>query len=314
MAKTKDKGKKSAKDKTLDKTAKSAKAKAEKKGKEAAATNWTQTLRVAPGFSLLDLDAESTPGFAGDKAAGQLALEGIDEQLSELQERLYAESKGDRKRSLLLVVQGMDTSGKGGIMRYVVGAFDPQGVKHTAFKAPTKEERAHPFLWRITNALPLPGEIGVFDRSQYEDVLIVRVHDLVPRTQWSRRYAQINAWEKKVADSGTTIVKIMLHISSDEQKARLGERLDRPDKYWKFNPGDLDERAYWADYMQAYQAALEKCSTAAAPWFVVPADNKWYARLAVTNLLLEHLEAMDPQWPAADFDVEAEKVRLALSP
>lgn len=314
MAKTKDKGKKSAKDKTLDKTAKSAKAKAEKKGKEAAATNWTQTLRVAPGFSLLDLDAESTPGFAGDKAAGQLALEGIDEQLSELQERLYAESKGDRKRSLLLVVQGMDTSGKGGIMRYVVGAFDPQGVKHTAFKAPTKEERAHPFLWRITNALPLPGEIGVFDRSQYEDVLIVRVHDLVPRTQWSRRYAQINAWEKKVADSGTTIVKIMLHISSDEQKARLGERLDRPDKYWKFNPGDLDERTYWADYMQAYQAAFDKCSTDVAPWFVVPANRKWYARLAVANLVLEHLKAMDPQWPPADFDVEEQKARLAAMP
>ena len=314
MANTKDKGKKSAKDKTLDKTAKSAKAKAEKKGKEAAATNWTQTLRVAPGFSLLDLDAESTPGFAGDKAAGQLALEGIDEQLSELQERLYAESKGDRKRSLLLVVQGMDTSGKGGIMRYVVGAFDPQGVKHTAFKAPTKEERAHPFLWRITNALPLPGEIGVFDRSQYEDVLIVRVHDLVPRTQWSRRYAQINAWEKKVADSGTTIVKIMLHISSDEQKARLGERLDRPDKYWKFNPGDLDERAYWADYMQAYQAAFDKCSTDVAPWFVVPANRKWYARLAVANLVLEHLKAMDPQWPPADFDVEEQKARLAAMP
>jgi PPK2 family polyphosphate:nucleotide phosphotransferase len=314
MAKTKDKGKKSAKDKTLDKTAKSAKAKAEKKGKEAAATNWTQTLRVAPGFSLLDLDAESTPGFAGDKAAGQLALEGIDEQLSELQERLYAESKGDRKRSLLLVVQGMDTSGKGGIMRYVVGAFDPQGVKHTAFKAPTKEERAHPFLWRITNALPLPGEIGVFDRSQYEDVLIVRVHDLVPRTQWSRRYAQINAWEKKVADSGTTIVKIMLHISSDEQKARLGERLDRPDKYWKFNPGDLDERAYWADYMQAYQAAFDRCSTDVAPWFVVPANRKWYARLAVANLVLEHLKAMDPQWPPADFDVEEQKARLAAMP
>ena len=314
MAKTNDKGKKSAKDKTLDKTAKSAKAKAEKKGKEAAATNWTQTLRVAPGFSLLDLDAESTPGFAGDKAAGQLALEGIDEQLSELQERLYAESKGDRKRSLLLVVQGMDTSGKGGIMRYVVGAFDPQGVKHTAFKAPTKEERAHPFLWRITNALPLPGEIGVFDRSQYEDVLIVRVHDLVPRTQWSRRYAQINAWEKKVADSGTTIVKIMLHISSDEQKARLGERLDRPDKYWKFNPGDLDERAYWADYMQAYQAAFDKCSTDVAPWFVVPANRKWYARLAVANLVLEHLKAMDPQWPPADFDVEEQKARLAAMP
>lgn len=136
----------------------------------------------------------------------------------------------------------------------------------------------------------------------------------MPRTQWSRRYAQINAWEKKVADSGTTIVKIMLHISSDEQKARLGERLDRPDKYWKFNPGDLDERAYWADYMQAYQAAFDKCSTDVAPWFVVPANRKWYARLAVANLVLEHLKAMDPQWPPADFDVEEQKARLAAMP
>ena len=136
----------------------------------------------------------------------------------------------------------------------------------------------------------------------------------MPRTQWSRRYAQINAWEKKVADSGTTIVKIMLHISSDEQKARLGERLDRPDKYWKFNPGDLDERAYWADYMQAYQAAFDKCSTDVAPWFVVPANRKWYARLAVANLVLDHLKAMDPQWPPADFDVEEQKARLAAMP
>ena len=138
--------------------------------------------------------------------------------------------------------------------------------------------------------------------------------DVYKRQTWSRRYAQINDFEAGVVESGTTIIKVMLHISSDEQKARLTERLAREDKHWKYNPGDVDERMHWVDYMQAYQAALEKCSTAAAPWFVVPADNKWYARLAVTNLLLEHLEAMDPQWPAADFDVEAEKVRLALSP
>ena len=154
----------------------------------------------------------------------------------------------------------------------------------------------------------------MFDRSHYEDVLIVRVHDLVPRATWSRRYAQINAFEQGVVDSGTVIVKVMLHISGAEQKARLGERLEREDKHWKFNPGDIDERGRWADYMQAYQAALEKCSTDAAPWFVVPADRKWYARLAVTNLLLEALEAMDPKWPAADFDVEVEKERLALTP
>ena len=235
-------------------------------------------------------------------------------RLGDLQERLFAESKGGGTRSVLLVIQGMDTSGKGGIMRHVVGAVDPQGVKITAFKAPSDEEKEHPFLWRIRRALPSAGMIGVFDRSHYEDVLIVRVHDLVPRATWSRRYAQINAFEESVVESGTTIVKVMMHLSSEEQKARLTERLARPDKYWKYNPGDVDERAYWADYMSAYQGALEKCSTAIAPWHVVPADHKWYSRLAVTNLLLEHLEAMDPQWPAADFDVEGERARLAATP
>jgi PPK2 family polyphosphate:nucleotide phosphotransferase len=274
---------------------------------------WADHLRVEKGFVLADLDPESTPGFEGDKAAGEKALEGIDTLLADLQERLYAESKGGGKRSLLLVVQGMDTSGKGGIMRYVVGAFDPQGVKHTAFKAPTAEERAHDFLWRITNALPVAGEIGVFDRSQYEDVLIVRVHDLVPREVWMKRYAQINAWERRVAASGTKIVKVMLHISKDEQKVRLTERLARPDKYWKYNPGDVVERGFWDDYMAAYQAVMDKTSTVGAPWHVVPANRKWYARLAVANLVLDALKEMDPQWPAATFDVAAEQVRLSES-
>ena len=297
--------------------------KAEKKRKKAAKARgdkavepvtWSQVLRVGPGFSLADLDPSSKPGFTGDKAAGEAVLGELQARTSDLQERLYAESKGGGGRSVLLVIQGMDTSGKGGIMRHVVGAVDPQGVDITSFKAPTAEERSPPFLWRIRRALPTPGDIGVFDRSHYEDVLIVRVHDLVPRTTWSRRYAQINTFEAGVVAAGTTIVKVMLHISSAEQKARLTERLEREDKHWKYNPGDVDERVHWADYMQAYQAALDKCSTEVAPWFVVPADNKWYARLAVTNLLLEHLEAMDPQWPAADFDVEAEKTRLALTP
>jgi len=275
---------------------------------------WTDTLRVGPGFSLGDLDARSTPAFTGDKAEGKEVMSALQARLGDLQERLFAESKGGGRRSVLLVIQGMDTSGKGGIMRHVVGAVDPQGVHITSFKAPSAEEKRHPFLWRIRNALPRPGQIGVFDRSHYEDVLIVRVHDLMPRTAWSRRYAQINAFEQGVVDSGTVVVKVMLHISSAEQKARLGERLEREDKHWKFNPGDIDERGRWADYMQAYAAALEKCSTDAAPWFVVPADRKWYARLAVTNLLLEALEQMDPKWPAADFDVEVEKERLALTP
>ncbi|MEO6021024.1 MAG: polyphosphate kinase 2 family protein [Knoellia sp.] len=282
-----------------------------KKGKGGTPSTFTEALRAGDGFELASLDPRSTPAFDGDKADGEAALAALSDELAELQERLFAESKAGGTRSVLLIVQGMDTSGKGGIMRHVVGAFDPQGVHITSFKAPSKEELTHPFLWRIRNALPTAGQIGVFDRSQYEDVLIVRVHDLVPQAQWSRRYAQINAFEKKVVESGTTVIKVMLHISSDEQKARLSERLDRPDKHWKFNPGDLDERAYWADYQEAYQAAIEKCSTVAAPWFVVPADRKWYARLAVTELVLEHLRELDPQWPEADFDVEAEQKRLA---
>lgn len=278
------------------------------------AASWSEALRFRPGVRLSDIDPRSTPGFDGKKADGEEVMAELQQRLSDLQERLFAESKGGGTRSVLLVIQGMDTSGKGGIMRHVVGAVDPQGVRITSFKAPSAEEKRHPFLWRIRRALPTPGLIGVFDRSHYEDVLIVRVHDLVPRTTWSRRYGQINRFEEQVVADGTTVVKVMMHLSPEEQKERLGERLSRGDKYWKYNPDDLDERARWADYMEAYQVALERCSTDAAPWHVVPADRKWYARLAVTNLLLEALERMDPQWPAADFDVEAERERLELSP
>lgn len=275
---------------------------------------WSQLLRAGPGADLAGIDPASTPGFEGDEKDAEKVMAELQDRLGDLQERLYAEAKGGGRRSVLLVVQGMDTSGKGGIMRHVVGAVDPQGVRITAFKAPSAEEKRHPFLWRIRRALPAPGLIGVFDRSHYEDVLVVRVHDLVPRTTWSRRYGQINRFEEQVAAEGTTIVKVMLHVSAPEQKRRLAERLARPDKHWKYNPGDLDERGHWAAYMEAYEAALHRCSTPIAPWHVVPADTKWYARLAVTNLLLEHLEAMDPQWPAADFDVEGEQRRLELTP
>jgi PPK2 family polyphosphate:nucleotide phosphotransferase len=272
-----------------------------------------ETLAVGPGFRLADLPTASTPGFAGDKLAGQAALAAGVDRLSAVQERLWAESQGGGRRSVLLVVQCMDTSGKGGIMRYVVGAVDPQGVRHTAFKAPTADERAKGFLWRIRQALPRPGEIGVFDRSHYEDVLVVRVHDLVPRAVWQRRYTTINAFEHRLVAHGTTVVKVMLHVGRDEQKDRLAERLARPDKYWKYHTGDVDERMHWDAYQEAYQVALTRCSTQAAPWFVVPADRKWYARWAVQQLLLEHLEGMAPQWPPADFDVAAEKARLAQS-
>jgi PPK2 family polyphosphate:nucleotide phosphotransferase len=281
--------------------------------KKHSASDVAEAVTVGAGFQLADLKPDSTPGFSGGKKSAAKAMAATADEVSELQERLFANGRDGAGPSVLLIVQGMDTSGKGGIMRHVVGQVDPQGVKLTAFKAPTKEELAHPFLWRITNALPRPGYIGVFDRSQYEDVLVVRVHNYVRRATWSRRYNQINNWEKKVAASGTSIIKVMLHISPEEQKARLAERLTRKDKYWKFNPNDISEREHWADYMEAYQAVLDKTNTDVAPWHVVPADNKWFARLAVGQLLLEELRSLKLKWPKADFDVKAEKKRLELS-
>lgn len=275
--------------------------------------SFTQALATGHGFVLADRDPRSTPGYDGDKAAGVELMATTVPELGDLQERLYADAIAGGTRSVLLVVQGMDTSGKGGIMRHVVGSVDPQGVRYTAFKAPSREELGHPFLWRIRKALPRPGQIGVFDRSHYEDVLIARVHNLVPPATWRRRYVQINAFEQAVTQAGTTIVKVMLHISSDEQKARLTARLDAPEKHWKYNPADVDERELWPAYQEAYQVAIEKCSTEHAPWFVVPADRKWYARLAVQQLVVEHLRVMAPQWPTATFDVEAERALLAAT-
>ena len=272
------------------------------------------TLRVGEGFRLDEVDADATPGFEGDKADGEKALDERAEILGELQERLFAGSRtGEATDAVLLVLQAMDTAGKGGIVRHVVGGVDPQGVQLAAFKAPTPEELEHDFLWRIEKRLPQPGFIGVFDRSHYEDVLIGRVKGLADEAEIERRYQAIVDFEKRVAASGTRIIKVMLHISNDEQKARLAERLDRPDKHWKYNPGDVDERMRWDDYMAAYQTVFERTSTDEAPWYVVPANRKWYARLAVQELLIGVLEGIDPQWPAADFDVEAEKKRLAAS-
>jgi PPK2 family polyphosphate:nucleotide phosphotransferase len=269
-------------------------------------------LRVGPEFELSAVDPRSTPGFTAGKAAAEQALAADAEQLSQLQERLFAAARGgDGKRSLLLVVQGMDTSGKGGIVRHVVGSVDPQGVSHTAFKAPTPSELSHDFLWRIRSQVPEPGMLGVFDRSHYEDVLIVRVHNLVPAAVWESRYAAINGFEGALAQQGTAIVKVMLHISPAEQLARLGERLVRPDKYWKYNPADVTEHGSWAGYQEAYQAALTRCSTGFAPWFVVPADRKWYARWAVQQLLIDALSRIDPQWPPASFELDLERQRLA---
>jgi len=267
--------------------------------------------RLPPGpVDLSAIPTDQTPGFDGGKKQGKAALQALGEELSDLQEQLWAERTTGSERRVLLVLQGMDTSGKGGVLRHTVGLVDPQGVKITSFKAPTDEERAHDFLWRIRYALPEAGYLGVFDRSHYEDVLIVRVHGLVSPEEVESRYDQINAFEAELAADGFVIVKCMLHISAAQQRERLLARLDNEDKYWKFNPGDIDERERWGDYRTAYQIALERTNTEIAPWYVVPSDKKWYRNLVVGRLLHEHLRAMAPTWPPADFDVEEQRKRL----
>jgi len=271
-----------------------------------------ESIRFAPGASLSEIDPGATPLVPGDRDTTVERTAALVTELTGLQERLYAEGVGGGHRALLVLLQGMDTSGKDGTVRRVVGAMNPAGVSITSFKKPTSEELQHDFLWRIDNALPSPGDIGVFNRSQYEDVLVVRVHDLVPQSEWSTRYERINAFEHRVVDAGTHIVKVMLHISKDEQKRRLAERLEDPSKYWKYNAGDLQERAFWPDYQAAYQDALARCSTDAAPWYVVPADHKWYRDWLVASLLVSALRDMNPVYPPADFDV-AEQRRLVAA-
>lgn len=268
-------------------------------------------LRFTPGDRLADVDTGSTPGFRGKKADGRALLRADAGRLADLQERLFASGTGGATDAVLLILQAMDTAGKGGIVRHVVGAVDPQGVHLHAFKAPTAQEQNHSFLWRVRRQLPAAGLIGVFDRSHYEDVLVQRVRSMAPPEVIEKRYGQINDFEEKIVAGGTRVVKVMLHISPDEQKDRLAERLERPDKYWKYRPGDLDDRSLWPEFGEAYQIALDRTSTEAAPWFVVPADHKWYARIAVQQLLIDAVTGIDPQWPAADVDVEAEKKRLA---
>jgi PPK2 family polyphosphate:nucleotide phosphotransferase len=232
-------------------------------------------------------------------------------RLRGLQERLWAESTAGGTRSVLIVLQGIDTAGKGGVTEHVVGTFGPIGVQYTAFKKPTPEEAAHHFLWRIRKRLPAPGVVGVFDRSHYEDVLVPRVHELMPESQWRPRYAEINDFEADIAATGTTLIKCFLHISYDTQRERLLARLDDPDKRWKFKEGDLDERAKWADYLAAYEDMLGSCNTDAAPWYIVPSDSKKYRDWAVGELLRETLEDLDPRYPQPDLDIKALKKRLA---
>ncbi|EYR62709.1 polyphosphate kinase, partial [Actinotalea ferrariae CF5-4] len=263
-----------------------------------------------PGLDLATVDRRGTPGFAGGKAEGAAAMAARGAALSELQEKLYAHGRTGGDRSVLLVLQGMDTAGKGGVVRHVLGMVDPQGVALRAFGPPTPQEATQHYLERIRAALPAPGRIGVFDRSHYEDVLVVRVEGLVPPEEWERRYAEIVAFEEEVAARGTTIVKVVLAVSYEEQAARLRERLERPEKHWKYNPGDIDARLRWDDYQEAYQAVLDRTSTDAAPWYVVPADRKWFARLAVTELLVDALDGLGLDWPRVDLDVPGELARL----
>ena len=273
-------------------------------------TKAAEALAVHPGFRLADLDTHGTPGFGDGKSSGAAITVAIGERMSDLQERLFAEGSTGGTRSILLVLQGLDTAGKGGIVRHVMGMVDPQGVALHSFGVPTEEERRHHYLWRIKAALPPAGRIGVFDRSHYEDVLVTRVNDLVPRAELDKRYDEIVDFEAELAKAGTRVIKVALMISRKEQYRRLHERLERSDKHWKFNPGDVDTRAKWDDYQEAYQLVFDRTSTDVAPWHVVPADEKWYARLAVSQLLWQALDRLDLDWPPAEFDVAEQLARL----
>lgn len=264
-------------------------------------------LRVGKGFKLQDCEPDSTPGYPGDKSDGEALLAELDGRLAMLQEKLFAESRYGGTKRILLVLQAMDTAGKGGIVNHVMGTMNPQGVQLKSFKAPTPEEKSYDFLWRIEKEVPAAGMVGVFDRSHYEDVLIHRVHRWASPEELERRYNAINEFEARQTDAGTTIVKVMLNISRDEQRERLLARLDDEAKLWKYSSNDVKERAFWSDYMDAYQRAFDKTNTKVAPWYVVPANKKWYARIAVQQILLETLEGLGLKWPVPDLDVAMER-------
>lgn len=275
-----------------------------------------QLLRVPVGpiNVLRDFDAGANPGFPKGKGKGAVARfnDQLDPEIDYRQEQMYAEGLRNPASapSVLLVLQGLDTAGKGGVIRHVIGTIDPSGVKIHAFKKPTDEELRHDFLWRIRKALPNPGDIGIFDRSHYEDVLVQRVEKLAPPEEIERRYGAINEFEAELVAGGTHLIKCFLHVSKGEQRERLLARLDNPEKYYKYNPGDVDTALKYDEYMDAFNLALTKCNTETAPWFWVPSDDKWYRNWAIAQLLLETLETLQLGWPGADFDVEAERARV----
>jgi PPK2 family polyphosphate:nucleotide phosphotransferase len=259
--------------------------------------------RIKPGqkVDLKEFDPADTKLFEGGKELAHTELSKLTKQLDTLQELLYAE----HRHKVLIVLQALDTGGKDGTIRRVFEGVNPQGVKVASFKVPTPIEVDHDYLWRIHQTLPGKGEMVIFNRSHYEDVLAVRVHELVPAEEWKQRYKQINAFEKMLSEEGTTILKFFLHISPDEQKQRLRDRLKDETKQWKFNPGDLKERQLWKKYMQAYEDVLSLTSTAYAPWYVVPADHKWYRDWVVAGTIIEGLKDLDMKYPKPAFDVEA---------
>lgn len=268
--------------------------------------NFSKELRVKPGkkVKLTEFDPDETLGWEKGKKTTE-SLDRALQKLDKLQYLLYAE----RKHALLIVLQGLDAGGKDGTIRHVMNGVNPQGCRVTSFKIPSAEEAAHDFLWRIHRAVPSHGEIGIFNRSHYEDVLVVRIHNLVPKEVWSERYEQINRFEKLLSENNVKIVKFFLHISKDEQKKRFMQRIDDPDKRWKISDADFHERKYWDDYTKAYEDALSRCSTEHSPWYVIPANKKWFRNLAVSHVIVETMEELDMKFPPPTIDVSKLKWR-----
>lgn len=275
-----------------------------------------EALRVDEHFHLASMDRAATPGWAGSESDAVAYTAAVTPLLGALQEKLFAAAKEGSDRRVLVVAQGLDTAGKGGIARHVMGLVDPQGVRMTAFKAPTPEEKEHDFLWRIWKAVPGPGTIGLFDRSHYEDMLVPGAAGTLDDEGFDRYVGQIHDFERQLIDQGTTVVKIALMVSYEEQGLRLLERVDRPDKRWKYSGNDMNVRGQWFNYQSIYERVLRATSFEEAPWYVIPADNKWYSHLAVTEMLLRSLAETEVHWPPARFDVDTERdrVRATLSP
>jgi len=253
---------------------------------------------VTENLDLSALDAGATPGFRGEEASAREQTEVLRSQLVALQARLYAESR----QRLLVVLQAMDTGGKDGVIRKVFSGVNPQGVRVARFERPTSAELARDYLWRVHALVPAAGEIAIFNRSHYEDVLVVRVNSLVPRAQWKRRYRHIRGFERLLVDEGTTVVKIFLHIDRDEQARRLQARLDDPERHWKFDPHDIEQRRHWDAYMSAFREAMLQTHRPQAPWYIIPANHKWYRDWAVMNILVRTLGRMNPQFPLSQID------------